>query len=529
MAHEKFDVLVVGAGFAGLYLLHKLRSMGFAVRVLEAAGDIGGTWHWNRYPGARCDVESMEYSYQFSQELQQEWEWSERYATQPEILRYIHHVAERFDLRKDIQLNTRVTAASFDETTCRWNLTTDTEEHLEGKFCVMATGCLSSTNRPKLPGLENFEGAIYHTGTWPHEKVDFSGKRVGIIGTGSSAIQAIPLIAQEAAHLFVFQRTANYSVPAQNGSIDPVHVKKIKANYAQFRAKNNRNPAALSIPAGGHSALEVSAEERQATFETRWQQGGFSFMRAFGDLLLKQEANDMAAEFVRQKIRQTVKDPEVARRLSPQQVIGCKRLCLDSGYFETFNRANVTLVDIGEFPIETLLPKGLRHEKGEFEFDCLVLATGFDAMTGTLNKMQIRGRAGELLKEKWSAGPLTYLGLGMAGFPNLFLVSGPGSPSVLTNMLPSIEQHVNWIADCLDYLRRHRHQCIEAQAEAESAWVAHVNEVAHRTLYPHCNSWYLGANVPGKPRVFMPYLGFPAYVDKCDEVSSKGYEGFVLT
>ncbi len=528
-----YDAVVVGAGVAGLYMLYRLREQGLSVRVFEAGGDIGGTWYWNRYPGARCDVESMQYSYQFSEELQQEWVWTERYAGQPEILRYLNHVAERFALRPDIQLNTRVEAVYFDEAIERWLIITDDGKHTSAQFCIMATGCLSSPNYPQIPGLDDFAGPICHTGKWPHEGVDFTGKRVGVIGTGSSAIQSIPMIAQQAEQLFVFQRTPTYSVPAHNGPLDPAEVEKIKADYAGFRARNNLMPGALNVPRKDASALEATSEEREQAYENCWQIGGFAFMGAFGDLGLKHEANETAAEFVRNKIRAIVDDPVVAEALCPEQVIFCKRLCLDSGYFETFNRANVTLVDLRKRPIVTLTQGGVlvrntNDSSEEFQVDCLVLATGFDAMTGALNKIDIRGRDDVKLREEWYAGPRAYLGLSSAGFPNLFMISGPGSPSVLTNMMPSIEQHVNWIADCIGYMNAHDLSCIEATPAAEEAWVDHVNTVADKTLMPTCNSWYLGANIPGKPRVFMPYIGYPAYVEKCNEVVAKGYDGFIF-
>ncbi len=524
----ELDAVVVGAGFAGLYALHRLRGQGLAVRVLERGSGIGGTWFWNRYPGARCDIESLEYSYQFSPELQREWQWSERYATQAEILRYLEHVADRFDLRRDIRLDTLVTAARFDDASQRWTLETEGGGHFVARFCVMATGCLSSANLPGFPGRDRFAGATYHTGSWPHEGVDFTGKRVAVIGTGSSAIQSIPLIARQAAHLTVFQRTASYSIPAHNGPIDPDFLSEVKADYAAFRRRNAQMPFGANFPLGEKGALEASAEERDRVYEQRWQRGGLGFITAFADLQLDREANATAAEFVRDKIRQIVRDPETAGKLSPKQVIGCKRLCVDTGYYETFNRPNVSLVDVSETPIEEITASGVVVAGREYAVDCIVFATGFDAMTGALARIDIRGRGGLPLREKWAAGPRTYLGLGTAGFPNLFLITGPGSPSVLSNMVPSIEQHVDWIADCIAWLRDHDVKSIEATTAAEDAWVAHVNEVADLTLYPSCNSWYLGANVPGKPRVFMPYLGFPPYVAKCDEVAAKGYEGFAL-
>ena len=527
---EEFDVVVVGAGFAGMYMLHRLRADGRSVRVIEAGDGVGGTWYWNRYPGARCDVESMEYSYQFDEDLQQEWEWTERYAAQPEILRYANHVADRFDLRRDISFETRVVGAHFDESANRWDVQTSQGTVLRAQFLIMATGCLSSENTPAFPGLETFEGRLFHTGKWPHEPVDFTGRRVGVIGTGSSAIQSIPVIASQAGDLTVFQRTANYSVPAQNGPIPPEYVAAVKSEYGDFRARNSLQPGAFGAryPRGDVPAAAVSEEERRAEFERRWAMGGFTFLGSFNDLALDKSANDMAAEFAREKIRAIVADPAVAELLSPKQVIGCKRLCLDTGYFETFNRPNVHLVDVSASPIEQITPTGVRTGGVDYELDDLILATGFDAMTGTLLRMDIRGRDGLTLGEAWEAGPRTYLGLNVPGFPNLFTISGPGSPSVLTNMIVSIEQHVRWIADCITYLRSHDVATIEAEQASSDAWVEHVNTIANYTLYPTCNSWYLGANIPGKTRVFMPLMGFPDYVTKCDHVAANDYEGFVL-
>jgi len=528
---ERLDLVVVGAGFAGMYMLQRARTLGLSARVFEAGADVGGTWYWNRYPGARCDVESLEYSYGFDEALQQEWRWSERFATQPEILRYASHVADRFGLRKDMRFNTRVVAATWDEAASRWTVRTDRGGEVTTQFLVMATGCLSSANLPDIPGRDSFAGAIYHTGEWPHEEPDFTDKRVGVIGTGSSAIQSIPIIAARAKQLIVFQRTANYSVPARNAPLDPEHVARIKAGYATFRAKNRLqiNAFGSNMPRSSVPARELTPEQRREALEARWRYGGLFFLGAFGDLLLDKGVNDIAAGFVRGKIRDIVKDPAVAKLLSPQQVIGCKRLCVDTDYYATFNRPSVRLVDIAAQGIERITPEGVRANGETFELDALVFATGFDAMTGTLSKIDIRGRGGRSLREAWSSGPRTYLGLSVAGFPNLFTITGPGSPSVLTNMIVSIEQHVDWIADCIAHLRKSGRAAIEAQPRAQDAWVAHVNAVADRTLYPMCNSWYVGANIPGKTRVFMPLLGFPAYVEKCNEVVSKGYEGFTTS
>ena len=531
----RLDMVVVGAGFAGLYMLHRARAMGLSVQAFEAGAGVGGTWYWNRYPGARCDVESLEYSYQFSDALQQEWQWTERFAAQPEILAYANHVADRFALRELIRFETRVLAAHFDESDDRWRVRLDAgargESEVSARWLVMATGCLSSTNLPKIPGLERFSGRTFQTGRWTHEPVDFEGERVGVIGTGSSAIQAIPILARQAEELVVFQRTPNYSIPARNAPLEREYEARVKADYAAFRARNRRMPAAFgaNTPRNESSALDATHEQRHEAYAARWRTGGFGFLGAFGDLMLDERANETAAEFVRARIREIVRDPTTAKVLSPKQRIGCKRLCLDTGYFETFNRSNVTLVDVSARPIEEITARGVRAGGREFELDSLVFATGFDAMTGTLLKIDVRGRGGVTLAQKWAAGPRTYLGLGIAGFPNLFTVSGPGSPSVLTNMIVSIEQHVDWIADCIAHVRGRGLSRIEATPDAEAAWVDHVNAVADKTLYPGCNSWYLGANVPGKPRQFMPLIGFPAYVEKCDAVAAAGYEGFALS
>ncbi|MDX1382854.1 MAG: NAD(P)/FAD-dependent oxidoreductase [Thermoanaerobaculia bacterium] len=527
------DAIVVGAGFAGMYMLHRLRELGLSVRVFEAATGVGGTWYWNRYPGARCDVESMEYSYGFDEELQQEWKWTERYAAQPEILRYAEHVADRFDLRRDIQFETRVESVHFHDDEARWHVRTsgaEGEQAWTAQFCVMATGCLSTANTPDFPGLAEFGGTVLHTGRWPKDEPDLAGRTVGVVGTGSSGIQAIPLLAERCGELYVFQRTANYSIPARNRPLTAEEQAEIKAIYPEFREANRHMSPAFGsrLRYGEGSAKEADPEARDADFRRRWAEGGFGFLGGYTDFLLDRESNEVAAEWVRNRIRETVKDPEVAELLCPDQVIGCKRICLDTDYFETYNRPNVHLVDVSRQPIERITQAGLVAGGREYPLDVLVLATGFDAMTGTLLAIDIRGRGGKPLSEKWRAGPRTFLGLGIEGFPNLFTISGPGSPSVLTNMIVSIEQHVEWIRDCIAYLREHGLRTIEATREAEDAWVEHVNALAAPTLYPTCNSWYLGANIPGKPRVFMPHIGFPHYVERCDEVAERDYEGFSL-
>jgi cyclohexanone monooxygenase len=524
------DVVIVGAGFAGMYMLHRLRGLGMSACVFEAGSGVGGTWYWNRYPGARCDVESMQYSYSFSPALQHEWQWSELFASQPEILRYANHVADRFDLRRDIRFDTRVTEARFDRATHRWTIRTDRGDVVSARHCVMATGCLSTARVPDFPGLERFTGKTYHTGHWPHEGVDFTGRRVGVIGTGSSAIQAIPVIAQQAAQVTVFQRTPNFSIPSRNGPMPEAYAESWKSDYPALREKARQMRTGVLNDPNDVSALAVSDDERRHIYEERWAGGGVNFMAAFNDLILDRQANDTAANFVRDKIRATVRDGRVAELLAPKNhPIGTKRICVDTDYYSTYNRDNVTLIDVRAAPIEEITADGLRAGDKEYRFDAIVFATGFDAMTGALLKIDIAAD-GQTLRDKWEAGPRTYLGLMTAGFPNMFMITGPGSPSVLSNMMVSIEQHVDWIADCVAYLRSHGLECIEATEAAEDAWVAHGNEVADRTLYPLANSWYMGVNVPGKPQVFMPYIGgVGAYRQTCDDVAAKGYRGFTLS
>jgi cyclohexanone monooxygenase len=529
---DSVDVVVVGAGFSGLYMLHKLRGLGLSVRVYEAGSGVGGTWYWNRYPGARVDIESQEYSYSFSPELEAEWEWSERYASQPELLRYLNHVADRFDLRRDIRFDTRILAATFDEEAAQWCVTTDKGERVLARFCVMATGCLSTAKAADFPGARNFAGATYSTSDWPHDPVDFTGLRVGVIGTGSSGIQVIPQIARQAAHFTVFQRTPNFSVPAQNGPARPELVRQWKDNSARYREQARQSGfGILLVDQSERSALEATAEERQRVYEERWAKGGFSVVGSFADLIFNKEANDTAVEFIAGKIGSIVEDPATAEKLTPRTYpLATKRICVDTGYYATYNRDNVTLVDVTATPIEEIVPEGVRTCDATYELDCLVYAIGFDAMTGALTRIDIRGRGGIGLKEKWAEGPRTFLGLMVAGFPNLFLVTGPGSPSVLSNMVLSIEQHVDWIAGCIAHVMERGKDFIEATTEAESEWVAHVNEVAAATLFPQANSWYMGANVPGKPRVFMPYIGgVPAYRQRCDEVAAADYQGCTLS
>lgn len=527
-----FDALVIGAGFAGLYQLHCLRDrLGLSVQVLEAADGVGGTWYWNRYPGARCDSESHCYSYSFSKELEEEWEWSERYPRQPEILRYLNHVADRFDLRRNIRFKARVTGAEYDAAANLWRVTIETGETMSARFLVTAVGCLSTANIAKIPGHETFEGQWYHTGQWPHDGVDFSGKRVGVIGTGSTAIQAIPVIAEEAAHLTVFQRTPNYSVPARNGPLTPEFQRYLKENYGEIRQKMRETVNGFDFFISDRSALEASDEERSALYEEAWERGGLRFRATFKDILVDKAANDTAAEFIRAKIRSIVKDPVTAAKLSDiDHPYAAKRPPIDTGYFETYNRDNVSLVDVRAAPIERITPRGLETRDGDYALDMIVFATGFDAMTGPLLRMNITGRDGCQLKDAWRAGPRTYLGLQVPGFPNLFTITGPGSPSVLCNMPVAIEQHVDFITDCIAHMYATQLFCVEPTPDATENWATQVNEAAGATLLPQAkHSWYLGANIPGKPRVFMPYAGGMArYRAICAGIARSGYEGFAL-
>lgn len=528
---KQFDMVIVGAGFSGLYMLHKARGLGLSAVVIEAADGVGGTWYWNRYPGARVDVESHEYSYSFSPELEADWKWSERYAAQPELLRYLNHVADRFDLRRDIRFETRVTSAAFDEAANRWTVVTDRSDSLTARFCIMATGCLSAPKKIDIPGAESFRGEVYNTTAWPRDGVDFRGKRVGIIGTGSSAVQTITEIAPQVGSLHVFQRTPSFSIPAHNGPANPDVVRNWLANREANRQAERQNPIGIvAAVVSDKLALETPPDERNRIYEERWAKGGFAIGGAFADMLISKEANDTFANFVADKIRSIVKDPEIAEKLIPRTYpAGSKRICVDTGYFEVYNRPNVTLVDIASAPV-TVTPTGVETGAATYELDCLIFALGFDAMTGALAKIDIRGRDGLALREKWDGGPRTYLGLTVSGFPNMFFITGPGSPSVLSNMVVSIEQHVDWISDCIAAMSQRQMDSIESTPEAEEGWVAHVNEVADMTLYPQANSWYVGANVPGKPRVFMPYPGgVDVYRQLCDGVAARDYEGFSMS
>ena len=528
-----FDALIMGAGFSGLYQLFCLRDrLGLSVQVLEAGEGVGGTWYWNRYPGARCDSESHTYCYTFSKELLREWEWTERYPEQPEILRYLNHVADRFDLRRSIRFGTRVSAAAYDAEANLWHVTAEQGERLTAKLLITAVGCLSAANVPNIPGLESFGGRWVHTGQWPHEGVDFTGKRVGMIGTGSTGIQAAPVIAQTAAQLTVFQRTANYSVPARNAPLTSAFKRYVKENFSEIRRLMQSNPNGHAFVIEDRSAFDVTPQERIALYDAAWQKGGLQFRATFRDLVVNKAANDTAADFIRNKIHEIVKDPATATILADiDHPYAAKRPPIDTNYFETFNRENVALVDLRATPIEAITRSGIRTRNAEYPLDIIVFATGFDALTGPLLRMDIRGLNGLSLAETWRAGPRNYLGLQVAGFPNLFTITGPGTPSVLANMPVAIEQHVEWITDCIAYMRAHRLERIEARPDAMDFWVEQVNAAANATLLPLAtHSWYLGANVPGKPRVFMPYAGGMAQYRKiCAEVAADGYRGFALS
>ncbi len=528
---EAVDVVVVGAGFAGMYMLHRLRGLGVRAVVFEAGDDVGGTWYWNRYPGARVDVECINYSFSFSPELEQDYRWSERYAPQPEILKYARHVADRFGLRPDIRFGTRVTAARYDEPSRTWRVETDRGDAVTARYFVMATGCLSAAKLPEVPGTGDFLGTSYHTAHWPHEGADFSGLRVGLIGTGSSGVQSIPVIAGQAADLTVFQRTPAYSLPARNRPLHPGELEGVQARYREWRQAARESAFGVAVEAPTKSALEVSAEERNATLGAAWASGSLtSLLTCYTDTATSQEANDLVRGFIHDRIHELVKDAQTAADLCPQYPVGTKRPCLDTSYYETYNRDNVHLVNLRRTPLAAVTERGIRTSDREYEFDAIVYATGFDAMTGALTRVDIRGRDGVSLKDAWHAGPRTYLGIASSGFPNLFMITGPGSPSVLSNMMISIEQHVDWVADAIAHLDGTGLAAIEPTRQAQDGWVDHVNEIASYTLFPKANSWYMGANVPGKPRVFMPYAGGVGnYRVKCDEVARNGYEGFTLS
>ncbi len=527
-----YDAVVIGAGFAGMYMLKKLRDdLGMNIQVYERGSGVGGTWFWNRYPGARCDSESYIYCFSFDDDLLQEWNWSGKYPEQPEILEYLNHVADRFDLRSGIQFNTSVTAAHFNDDTELWEIATDQGDQVTANYVVTAIGCISTGQIPQIPGLDSFQGDWHHTGAWPHEGVDFAGKRVAVIGTGSSGVQSIPVIARESKHLTVFQRTPQYTIPARHENVDQEFLREVKANYTEIMEKSKVSFAGFPVEFTEESALEVSDEERRAKFEELWEVGGFRFLfQSYGDIAVDRRANDTASEFIRSKIREIVNDPATAEKLLPRDhPFGSKRALIDTNYFDTYNRDNVDLVDIRHFPIEEITQTGLRTADGEeYEFDVIVFATGYDAMTGTFFNIDFTGRDGVALRDKWSEGPKTYLGLSTTDFPNMFMITGPGSPSVLSNMPVSIEQHVEFVADFIEYLRERGVDTVDVDPAAEDDWVQHVNDVAEQTMYMLADSWYLGANIPGKPRVFMPYAGgVGVYRERCEDIAATDYPGYI--
>ncbi len=525
---QRYDAIIVGAGFAGLYMLHSLRARGMRVRVIEAASGVGGTWYWNRYPGARCDVVSIDYSFSFSDDIQQRWTWTEKFAAQPEILRYIEFVADTLDLTRDIQFDTRVEAMAYDDQYGQWSVTTSANDHFTARFCIMATGCLSIPKDPDIAGLESFAGPVYFTSRWPHDEIDFAGYTVGVIGTGSSGIQVAPEIAQDAERLLLFQRTPSFTLPARNTDLPADFLNTVKADYPARRAKARRHPAGHLRPLTNRATFSYDDRERRAQFDGAWHRGGLEIFGVFGDLIVDEAANEEVARLIHEKIDETIADPATAEALKPRgSPLGGRRVCLDTDYYAMFNRDNVTLVDVLSDPIERIVADGIETRDGHYPLDILVLATGFDAMTGALLKIDIRGREGRSLRDKWHGGPSSYLGIAIEGFPNLFTITGPGSPSVLTNVVASIEQHVEWLVALFDHMDAHELQTVEADAAAEQAWVAHVYELAARTLMVKANSWYLGANVPGKPRVFMPYVGgLDVYRDTADEIAADSYRGF---
>lgn len=527
---DRFDAIIVGAGFTGLYMLHVLRQKGFTARLVDGASNVGGTWYWNRYPGARCDIESMQYSYQFSEELQQEWEWKERYASQPEILSYIEHVTERFELRRDIQFDTRIEAARFDEAANEWAVETDRGVTLRARYFIMGVGCLSAPIKPTFDGEDTFAGKTFQTSLWPKEPVDFTGKRVGIIGVGSSAIQSAPLIAEAAAHVYLYQRTPNFVVPSQNRTLSAAEIADIKSDYKGFRAKAYAGLTAFLFKRHDDSVFDLAPDERRARFDEFWNIGGLPFLGAFNDILFNDDANQACIDYWRSRIDEIIDDPKVAALLTPDEEFGCKRLCAGTGYYETFNRDNVTLVDVRDKGIERLTPGGLRAEGVDYDLDTIIYATGFDAMTGSVTRIKITGKDGQTIQEKWDEGPKTYLGLMISGFPNMFNMVSAGSPSVLATMVTSAEQHGDWVGECLEYMRDNGKAVIDATPEAEAEWSAEVKRAGDASLRTNCDSWYVGSNVEGKPRAFAPYIGgWPPYVARCNAETQSGYANCVLT
>ncbi|MBL7255973.1 flavin-containing monooxygenase [Paractinoplanes lichenicola] len=528
------DVVIIGAGFAGMYLLHRVRDLGLSAVTFEQAPDVGGTWYWNAYPGARCDVESLLYNYSWDSGLRSDYQykWPERFSRQPVILEYARHVADRFDLRRDIHFDTRVNRATWDEASRHWIVETDRGDRVRCRFLLSAVGCLSDSQVPKIPGLKTFRGDWYHTGRWPHRDIDFSGRRVVQIGTGSSGVQAAPVIAETAGHLTVLQRTPQFCIPARNAPLTPELVDTSLERLKDMMIQMADRPTVRRLweSFATKKTFDDSPEERQAYFEQLWENAAAAFPFGYLDTMTDPAANEEAAEFVRGKIRSIVQDPATADKLLPSYPIGTKRQIIDTGYYETFNRPNVTLEDIRTDPIERITPDGVLLASGKLvEADIIVFATGFDAMTGPIFRLNIEGVDGRAIQDAWADGPQTYLGLAVHGFPNLFLLTGPGSPSVLSNVIQSAEQHVDWLIALLDHLRDNGIDRIEAEPDAQARWTTYCTDMANESLWPRADSWYMGANIPGKPRVFMPYIGGNAlYQEEIDEVAEKNYEGFQL-
>jgi cation diffusion facilitator CzcD-associated flavoprotein CzcO len=530
-ADVDYDVIVVGAGLAGLCALHHLRELGLTVRGFESASDVGGVWFWNRYPGARFDSESYTYCYSFSEELLEEWDWQERFAAQPEVLAYFERFADKFDLRRDIRFDTRVVSAHYEERGRSWLVETDRGERARSRYLLTAVGCLSAHQLPDIDGIEDFAGTSYHTARWPREGVSLAGKRVGVVGTGATGVQVIQTVAREVAQLTVFQRTANYCVPQRNAALTDEERREIKRNYPSIFARCRESYGGFEHTFDPRSGLDVSAAEREATFEALWAQPGFAFWFGnFSDMLTDDTVNAWASDFVRRKIRERVRDPETARKLMPDHPFGTKRVPLENGYYEVYNEAHVELVDLRETPIERVTPAGVRTTRGEHALDVIVFATGFDAATGALSRVDIRGEGGVSLREKWRMGPKTYLGMQVEGFPNLFTIAGPHNAASLCNAVRCTEQNVDWIAACIGYMRERGLTRIAPTAAAEAAWTRHVQEAAEATVLRHMsNSWFFGANTPGKPRSVAIYAGGAvAFRERCDEVASRGYEGFAF-
>ncbi|UVO50688.1 NAD(P)/FAD-dependent oxidoreductase [Sphingomonas sp. SUN019] len=525
---RRLDALVIGMGFGGMYALHRTRGMGLDVLGIEAGDDVGGTWYWNRYPGARCDVMSIDYSYSFSDEIQQEWTWSEQFSAQPEILSYARFVADKLDLKRDIRFETRATRVAYDDDACLWRVETDRGDRFEATYLLMATGPLSVPKPIDIPGADMFKGELHLSGKYPHRPVDLSGKRVAVIGTGSSGIQIVPVVAEQADHLYVFQRTPSFTLPMRNRPLDAAYVAHIKQHYPGLRAAARYSLTGGSRPMSSRPLFSIPPAEREELLEEAWAYGGLRFLGLFSDLLTNAEANEVVAEFVRGKIAEVVEDPDTARRLTPQGYpIFARRPCLDSGYYEAFNRDNVTLMDCLEDPITAFTETGIRTATREVAVDVVIAATGYDALTGAMLSIDITGKNGRSLKEKWADGGRSYLGLAMEGFPNLFIIAGANGPSALANFILLNEQNVDWICDCIDHLRTNGLRAIEADGAAEDRWMRKVTELGARSLYPTANTWYTGANVPGKPRTFPVYIGgLGRYREICTDAATDGYAGF---